>query len=66
MCVCEGERAEETEYVLSVHKKSVNLWQKHKKIICRFYPIVYYICLASVVVGFGSFAVVGCKESKDL
>ncbi len=30
--------------------------------ICCFYPFVYYIYLASVVVGFGSFAVLGCKD----
>ncbi len=37
------------------------------EMICRFYHIVYYIyCLASVIVGFGSFAVLGCKDCKDL
>ncbi len=32
MCVqtvCDGERAGEREYVLSVHNKTVILWQKH-------------------------------------
>ncbi len=31
--------------------------------ICRFYILfTIFICLASVVVGFGSFAVLGCKD----
>ncbi len=31
--------------------------------ICRLYHLfTIFICLASVVVGFGSFAVLGCKD----
>ncbi len=31
--------------------------------ICRFYHFVYYIYLfGQIVVGFGSFAVLGCKD----
>ncbi len=59
LSVSEREREGEREYVLSVHNKR-NLWQKHGYNL----SIVYLkcICLASVVVDFGSFAVLGCKD----
>jgi len=39
-----------------------NFVAKNMEILCCFYPVVYYICLVSVFVGFGSFAVVCCKD----
>ncbi len=54
--VCEGERAGETEYVLSVHNK-VQFCGKNMDMICHFYPFVYYIYLFGQC-RFGYFAVV--------
>ncbi len=52
--------------MLSVHNK-IKFCGKNMDIICHFDPFVYYIyiyiyILANVIVGFGSFAVLGCKD----
>ncbi len=63
-CVnCEGEGAGEVEYVLSVHNKMSFLWQKHGYYLSLLsFCLLYLFYLASLLVGFGSFAVLGCKD----
>ncbi len=40
-----------------------NFGGKNMDIICRFYPFAYYIYfICSLLVGFESFAVFGCKD----
>ncbi len=44
VCVCEGERAGEIVYVLSIHNK-MSFCGKNMDMICHFYPFVYYVYL---------------------
>ncbi len=62
MCVCEGERAGEIEKAMCFPYIKRNFVAKTWKLSVFILLFTIFICLASVVVSLGSFAVLGCKD----